>query len=149
ISVFNDDVATLDVAEVTQSLTEGLAQVGTRRQVGRQVAYSSGRGGLLGPGGPRAEESTEEKGDAEGKPQPSHLDSGPSNSRRRRVRIGPTSLWSRPRSLTRRSAAGASNASSGPLKRLVRRTLLPTGRLMGQHTLLDHLVGALHEGLRN
>src|SRR5262249_24981988 len=31
----------------------------------------------------------------------------------------------------------------------VRRTLLPTGRLMGQHTLLDHLVGALHEGLRN
>ena len=67
ISVFNDDVATLDVTEVTQSLTEGLAQVGARSQVGRQVAYSSGRGGLLGAGGPRAEESTEEKGDAEGK----------------------------------------------------------------------------------
>src|SRR5437867_766081 len=50
--------------------------------------------------GPRAEESTEEKGDAEGKPQPSHLDSGPSNSRRRRVRIEPTSIWSRPPSLT-------------------------------------------------
>src|SRR5215468_5748259 len=41
------------------------------------------------------------------------------------------------------------NASSGPLKRLVRRTLLLTGPLMGQHTLLDHLVGALYEGLRN
>src|SRR5215471_693702 len=41
------------------------------------------------------------------------------------------------------------NASSGPLKRLVRRTLLLTSPLMGQHTLLDHLVGALYEGLRN
>src|SRR5262249_57858781 len=36
-----------------------------------------------------------------------------------------------------------------PVKRVVRRTLLPTGRLMGQYTLLDHLVGALYEGLRN
>src|SRR5206468_4977836 len=116
ISVFNDDVATLDVAEVTQSLTEGLAQVGARSQVGRQVAYSSGRGGLLGAGGPRAEESTEEKGDAEGKPQPSHLDSGPSNSRRRRVRIGPTSLWSRPRSLTFAvTGRGERMRASGPV----------------------------------
>src|SRR5215467_4202709 len=41
------------------------------------------------------------------------------------------------------------NASSGPLKRLVRRTLLLTAPLMGQHTLLDHLVGALYKGLRN
>src|SRR5262249_25441434 len=40
-------------------------------------------------------------------------------------------------------------ASSGPLKRLVRGTLLLTAPVMGQHTLLDHLVGALYEGLRN
>src|SRR5262245_23588192 len=54
-----------------------------------------------------------------------------------------------PSAQRRRSAAGASDASFGPLKRLVRRTLLPTAPLMGQHTLLDHLVGALYEGLRN
>jgi hypothetical protein len=44
ISVFDHDVATLDVTEVTQSLTEGLAQVGASGQVGRQVAYASGLG---------------------------------------------------------------------------------------------------------
>jgi hypothetical protein len=100
ISVFNDDVTTLDVAEVTQSLTEGLGQVGVSGQVGRQEAYSSDLGRLLGVGRNRAEEPTEEKGDAEGEPQPSHLDSGPSNLFPRRSRIGPTSLWSRPRSRT-------------------------------------------------
>jgi hypothetical protein len=53
ISVFNDDVATLDVAEVTQSLEEGLGQVGSSGQVGRQEAYSSDLGRLLGLGGER------------------------------------------------------------------------------------------------
>jgi len=50
ISVFNDDVATLDVTEVTQSLTEGLSLVGIKGQVGHQVAYSSDLGRLLGVG---------------------------------------------------------------------------------------------------
>ena len=40
ISVFNHDVAALDVTAVTQSLTEGLGQVVGSRQVARQVAYS-------------------------------------------------------------------------------------------------------------
>src|SRR6266567_3267575 len=43
ISVFNHDIAALDVTEVTQSLEEGLSQVGGSGQVGRQVAYSSDR----------------------------------------------------------------------------------------------------------
>ena len=54
ISVFNDDVATLDVTEVTQSLTEGLFQVGIRGQVERQEAYSSDLGRLLRIGAARA-----------------------------------------------------------------------------------------------
>jgi hypothetical protein len=49
ISVFNHDVAALDVTEVTQSLTEGLVQVGGS-QVGVQVAYSRDLGRLLGLG---------------------------------------------------------------------------------------------------
>jgi hypothetical protein len=106
ISVFDHEVATLDVTEVTQSLEEGLAQVGGSGPVEPQVAYSSDLGRLLGLGRNRAEEPTEEKGDAEGGPQPYHLDSGPSNLFPRCFRIGPTSLWSRPRSLRRRSAAG-------------------------------------------
>ena len=53
ISVFDHDVAALDVTEVTQSLTEGLAQVGASGQVGRQVAYSSDLGRLLRLGGER------------------------------------------------------------------------------------------------
>ena len=53
ISVFDHDVAALDVTEVTQSLEEGLAQVGGSGQVGRQVAYSSDLGRLLGLGGER------------------------------------------------------------------------------------------------
>src|SRR2546425_1058837 len=38
ISVFDHDVAALDVPEVTQSLTEGLVRAGARGQVGREVA---------------------------------------------------------------------------------------------------------------
>jgi hypothetical protein len=57
ISVFDHEVATLDVPEVTQTLTEGLAQVGAIGQVGRQVAYASDLGRLLGLGGePRDED---------------------------------------------------------------------------------------------
>ena len=40
ISVFDHEVAALDVTEVTQPLTEGLVQVGTTGQVERQVAYA-------------------------------------------------------------------------------------------------------------
>jgi hypothetical protein len=53
ISVFDHEVAALDVTEVTQSLTEGLWQVGGSGQVGRQVAYSSDLGRLLCFGGER------------------------------------------------------------------------------------------------
>ncbi len=56
ISVFNHDVAALDVTEVTQSLEEGVAQVGASGQAGRQVAYSSDLGRLLGLGGERCGE---------------------------------------------------------------------------------------------
>jgi hypothetical protein len=52
ISIFNHDVATLDVTEATQSLAEGLNQGGTG-QVDRQVAYSSDFGRLLGARGDR------------------------------------------------------------------------------------------------
>ena len=58
ISVFDHDVAALDVTEVTQSLTEGLVQVGVSGQVGRQVAYSSDLGRLLRLGGERRGEET-------------------------------------------------------------------------------------------
>jgi hypothetical protein len=52
ISVFDHDVATLDVPEVMQSLEEGLLQVGISSQVGgRQETYSSDLGRLLGLGG--------------------------------------------------------------------------------------------------
>jgi len=53
ISVFDREVAALDVSEVTQSLTEGLVLMGARGQVGRQVAYSSDLGRLLRFGGKR------------------------------------------------------------------------------------------------
>ncbi len=53
ISVFDHDVPALDVTEVTQSLTEGLWQVGSSGQVARQVAYSRDLGRLLGLGGER------------------------------------------------------------------------------------------------
>ena len=75
-SVFNHEVAALDVTEVTQSLEEGLLQVGISGQVGRQVADSSAPGRLLGLGRNRTEEPTEEKDDGESEPQPYHLGSG-------------------------------------------------------------------------
>ena len=53
ISVFDHDVAALDITEVTQSLTEGLGQMGTAGQLARQVAYSSDLGRLLRLGGQR------------------------------------------------------------------------------------------------
>jgi hypothetical protein len=53
IPVIDHDVAALDVTEVTQSLTEGLWQVGTSGHVAPQVAYSSDLGRLLGVGGER------------------------------------------------------------------------------------------------
>jgi hypothetical protein len=90
VTILDHDVATFDVTEVTQSLPEGLMLVrGRRGQIDRQVAYSSDLGRLLSTGGTRAQEPAEEKSDAEGEPQPSHLGSGPSNSFRRRVRMDP------------------------------------------------------------
>src|SRR5262249_30264479 len=53
ISVFNYEVATLDVTEVTQSLTEARAPLGIRCQVLPQPAYSSDLGRLLGVRGDR------------------------------------------------------------------------------------------------
>ena len=53
ISVFDHDVAALDVTEVTQSLTEGLWEVGTIRQATRQEAYSSNLRRLLALGAER------------------------------------------------------------------------------------------------
>jgi hypothetical protein len=51
ISVFDHDVAALDVTEVTQSLEEGLSQVEGSGPVEPQVAYSRDLGRLLGLGG--------------------------------------------------------------------------------------------------
>ncbi len=66
ISVFDHEVAALYVPEVTQSLTEGLWQVGTTGQAARQEAYSSDLGRLLGLGDERrgeeaARDSLEER----------------------------------------------------------------------------------------
>jgi hypothetical protein len=77
ISVFNHDVATLDVTEVTQSLAEGLPQVGASGHVERQEAYSSDLGRLLGLGGERRGE------EAKGQPENQYgswLDGEPSSS---------------------------------------------------------------------
>src|SRR5262245_35670625 len=96
--------------------------MGISGRVVGQNTYSSDLGRLLGRGGARAEEPTEEKGDAEGEPQAYHLGSGPSTFFPRRSRIGPTSLRSCPRSLTPRSAAvGEQTRAQGPLQREVRR----------------------------
>ena len=51
--MFDHDVAALDVTEVTQSLEEGLSQVGTIGRVVPQPAYSSDLDRLLGLGGER------------------------------------------------------------------------------------------------
>src|SRR5262249_61955483 len=55
--VFDYEVVTLDVTEVTQPLTKGLLEV--RGRVGRQVAYSKDLGRLLGLGGERRGEKGE------------------------------------------------------------------------------------------
>jgi hypothetical protein len=65
ISIFNHDVAALDVTEVAQSLTEGLGQVGASGLVGRQVAYSSDLGRLLGLGGERRKSESNNEDDRE------------------------------------------------------------------------------------
>ena len=70
ISVFDHEVAALDVTEVTQSLKEGLSQVGISGQVARQVAYSSDLGRLLRLGGERRGEEAE--GCPTEKPAPVH-----------------------------------------------------------------------------
>ena len=51
ISIFDYEVATLDVTEVAQPLAEGLLEV--RGTIGRQVAYSRDLGRLLRLGGER------------------------------------------------------------------------------------------------
>ena len=53
ISVFDDDVATLDIADVAQSLVERFHRVGDSGAVGRQKTYSRDRGRLLGFSGAR------------------------------------------------------------------------------------------------
>ena len=53
IPVFNHDVAALDVAEVTKSLTEGLWQIGGGGRVEQHVTYASDLGRLLSLGGER------------------------------------------------------------------------------------------------
>src|SRR5262245_14956898 len=64
VSHFNHDVAAFDVTEVTQSLTEGLWQVGTSGQVANQVAYPGDLDRLLGLGGERhREDAPTHKGD--------------------------------------------------------------------------------------
>src|SRR6185295_14449951 len=72
IPVFDHEVATLDVTEVTQSLTEGLAQVGASGQVGRQVAYASHLGRLLGLGSERRGEEAQSEDSDDGNPSDHH-----------------------------------------------------------------------------
>jgi hypothetical protein len=68
ISVFDHDIAALDVTEVTQSLEEGLSQVGGSGQVGGQVAYSNDLGRLLGLDCERCGEEATRQGAEEGSP---------------------------------------------------------------------------------
>jgi len=65
ISVFNDDVATLDVTEVMEPLAESLSVARIGHQVGRQVAYSSDLVHLLCLGGARRGENTGQRGQQE------------------------------------------------------------------------------------
>src|SRR5262249_49548078 len=58
ISEFKYNVPALDVAEITQSLTEGLPKVGKRGPRGPQAAYSSNFPSLLALGGKRRGEET-------------------------------------------------------------------------------------------
>jgi len=73
ISVFNRDVAALDVTEVTQSLEEGISQVGGSGHVERQVAYSSDLGRLLGLGGERGKNETDSENNREPDQPHEHL----------------------------------------------------------------------------
>ena len=66
ISVFDYEVATLHVTEVTQPLAEGLLEV--RGRVERQVAYSKDLGRLLPLGGERRGEETARNAGNEGPP---------------------------------------------------------------------------------
>jgi len=61
-SVFNHDVATLDVTEVTQALEESLSHVAARGRIGPQPAYSSGLGRLLRLTGERRGEEAADHG---------------------------------------------------------------------------------------
>ena len=49
-SVFDHEVAALDVTKVTQSLKEGLSELGVKGRVACQIAYSNDLGRLLGRG---------------------------------------------------------------------------------------------------
>src|SRR4029453_8247737 len=73
ISVFDHDVATLDVTEVTQSLTEGIAPLRVTGQVGRQVAYSSDLGRLLSLRSERRKSEAESENDREPDQRHGHL----------------------------------------------------------------------------
>ena len=66
ISVFDHDVATLDVTEVTQPLEEGLVPVGASGPVERQVAYASDFNRLLRLSGERRGEEAARDGADEG-----------------------------------------------------------------------------------
>src|SRR5262249_17384494 len=68
ISGFDQEVATLDITEVTKSLAEGLQQAGIGGQVWRDIAYARDLDRLLGLGRHRPEEATEEKRDGEDGP---------------------------------------------------------------------------------
>jgi hypothetical protein len=64
-SVFDHDVAALDVAEITQSLAEGLALAGASGPAGPQVAYSSDLPRLLRLGEERPGERASQRGQQE------------------------------------------------------------------------------------
>jgi hypothetical protein len=64
-SVFDHEVAAVDVAEVTQSLEEGLAKAAISGQVDRQIADSSDPFGLLSLSAERRGERTGQRGQQE------------------------------------------------------------------------------------
>jgi hypothetical protein len=72
------NVATVDITEITQTLEQGLSQVGASGWVISQVAHSGDLGRLLGLNGNRAEHPDEGEGDDAGD-EPDHLGPGHSN----------------------------------------------------------------------
>jgi hypothetical protein len=70
IAVFDHDMATLDVTEVTQPLEEGLVPVGASGPVERQVAYSGNLGRRLRVSGEGRGEKAADQGSEE--PSPIH-----------------------------------------------------------------------------